>query len=75
MDERRLPGYKLSPETNPASPESNISSDSEINDVESALPILFLVSTEIPVVNLLCIIYKLYKLDFFKILRSFLKYL
>jgi len=73
MEGRRQPDYQLTSETNTASPESNIPSDPEMDNVESALPILFLVSTEIPVVSLLCIIYKLYKLDFFKILRCFLK--
>ena len=73
MAGRRNPDYQLSPETNPASPESNVPTDLDMDNVESALPILIIVSTEIPVVSLLCISYKLYKLDFFKILRSFLK--
>jgi hypothetical protein len=71
MENRCKPDYQLTPDT-PGSPESNTDSDSDMDKVESALPILFLASTEIPVVTLLGIIYKLHKLNSFKVLKSFL---
>jgi hypothetical protein len=41
MEDRCQPGYQLTPDTNPVSPESNITADSDMDNVESALPILF----------------------------------
>lgn len=65
MEARRAPGY----ETSPTPSESG---QVDLHDtVESGLPIVFLLFTEAPICSILCIFYKLYKLDLFKILRSY----
>jgi hypothetical protein len=92
MEERRQPGYELSPQsTRPGTPEANAASESNVpsqanvpsesnvpsqaesfdDSVQSALPILFIVSAEFPVVTILCTIYRLCKLDYFKVLSFY----
>ena len=79
MESRRQPGYEPSERSD--SP-SNNSPDAPNNQpvpetgdtgesTEFILPVMFILSTEISLVSIFCIIYKLYKIDFFKFLRSY----
>ena len=75
---RTEPGYVLSERSD--SPVSD-RSDSPVPDTgdisestEFILPVVFILTTEIPVVSILFVFYKLYKIDFFKILRSYFLY-
>lgn len=79
MESRRQPDYEPSDRSGYSSDNSpdvpNNQPVPEAGDVgestEHILPVVFILSTEIPVVSLFCIIYKLYKIDFFKILKSY----
>ena len=65
------PELSHQPSTSPFPGHTYLTEDyNDYNDsVQSFLPIVDILSTEVPVIaNLLCIYYKLYKLDFFKFL-------
>ena len=64
------PELSRQPSTSPFPGHTYLTEDyNDYNDsVQSFLPIVDILSTEVPIANLLCIYYKLYKLDFFKFL-------